>query len=1194
MMAWMVKGFKLRSFLAMPKGYEIDLNKLCASPQPPHGIGKADHSFDNSAFHCISGEKTKQIAHMYMEDMKMMCNQGRKMSKTLIQSAAILLAICMFSQIALSATPASKKASQTSAYEFIADVWLDHGSYYNGVPETNGVHAIIEYYQACESFTGINVKGVKEDGMTMAAIATWEALTFTKNIDENVTDALTPWTRHEVILLEMLREIIKSDYFSNTMDQTVKKYGPDIKKYMQYYCYTFDIDLNEISGTAFIVGTDLVKEMLGNIVGYAKKGFTIAEIVQMIEENKETWSLILKSDAVNLANLIPEMLDDVKELDSTFSVIEEVTKYLGVIGDGFDQFYILEEMVDKGLQYKDLRNLTDNYLVWLDILYNETADTDLRNAIHLVRQSILNDTALEANLVYEVFAKEAGVLTKVFWDVLIGGVKEAIPALKILSLAYNWTIDLCNFGFGTNKKLEQLYISFAFVDIYEAVQKACVTCEKRYLRNESGTNAALYVASVDALFIAQKMDIEYADKYLETLKSGALQIKPDFEWLEEMRNNLKDCSEWRENRYKSLYKLAFAFMSMAEDEPEDVSEEVDDALDEIGTPITIPSYEDPIAYNTIASGQCGDRLFWVLYKDGLLEISGTGEMWDFTNNSMPWYSYQSQLKTLKLNDEITTIGDEAFNGCSGFTGSLTIPDNVVTIGNGAFAFCNGFTGNLTIGNSVKVIGEYSFNGCTGFKGRLTLGNSLETIESGAFAKSGKFSGNLIIPESVTMIGSYAFFGCCGGTVYFYGDVPCNVGYGVFDANGKDFEIHYLYGKKGWTTPEWNGYPCYPILPGDVNADNSVDATDRMILARYLAGWEGYKDKIKSIDAADIDCNGVVEAKDRVILARKLAGWEGYDQYFYPRYLNDSLPWQDPTESVQLAVGSCGENLEWKIYSDGVLEITGTGKMKDYSIDGSDGEKQPWSDWCESVTTLKLSSSLTYIGKNAFRDFTFYLSANALVIPESVETIGAYAFSSVYYDCDLVIPDSVTTIDEYAFQCSDFNGGKLILGNGLKEVKKYAFNTTNFSGDLTIPDSVMHLGQESFSNGQWTGTLTLGKSLEEIGGAAFAWNAGLTGTLTIPTGVTYIDWYAFAGCGFTGIPEFPSGLKGIGGYAFLDCTGFEGTLMIPAEVKSIEEQAFHGCVGITGARILGNAPVEMGANVFDGCAEGFTVTYAAGS
>jgi hypothetical protein len=67
--------------------------------------------------------------------------------------------------------------------------------------------------------------------------------------------------------------------------------------------------------------------------------------------------------------------------------------------------------------------------------------------------------------------------------------------------------------------------------------------------------------------------------------------------------------------------------------------------------------------------------------------------------------------------------------------------------------------------------------------------------------------------------------------------------------------------------------------GDVNQDSEVNATDRMILSRYLAGWEGYKDKIKSMDAADIDRNGTVEAKDRMLLARKLAGWSGYDSYF---------------------------------------------------------------------------------------------------------------------------------------------------------------------------------------------------------------------------------------------------------------------------------------------------------------------------
>ncbi len=53
----------------------------------------------------------------------------------------------------------------------------------------------------------------------------------------------------------------------------------------------------------------------------------------------------------------------------------------------------------------------------------------------------------------------------------------------------------------------------------------------------------------------------------------------------------------------------------------------------------------------------------------------------------------------------------------------------------------------------------------------------------------------------------------------------------------------------------------------------------MIPARFLAGWEGYEEKIKSMDAADIDGNGTVEAKDRMLLARFLAGWAGYEKYF---------------------------------------------------------------------------------------------------------------------------------------------------------------------------------------------------------------------------------------------------------------------------------------------------------------------------
>ena len=67
--------------------------------------------------------------------------------------------------------------------------------------------------------------------------------------------------------------------------------------------------------------------------------------------------------------------------------------------------------------------------------------------------------------------------------------------------------------------------------------------------------------------------------------------------------------------------------------------------------------------------------------------------------------------------------------------------------------------------------------------------------------------------------------------------------------------------------------------GDVDNSGAVNATDRMILARYLAGWEGYETKITNKKAADVDKSGAIDAKDRMILARYLAGWAGYDSYF---------------------------------------------------------------------------------------------------------------------------------------------------------------------------------------------------------------------------------------------------------------------------------------------------------------------------
>ena len=118
---------------------------------------------------------------------------------------------------------------------------------------------------------------------------------------------------------------------------------------------------------------------------------------------------------------------------------------------------------------------------------------------------------------------------------------------------------------------------------------------------------------------------------------------------------------------------------------------------------------------------------------------------------------------LTIPNSVKTIGNSAFSGCYGFTGKLTISDSVTTIGTSAFFNCFKFTGDLTIPNSVKTIGNRAFYNCYGFTGNLTIPNSVTTIGESAFMKCKGFTGDLTIPNSVTTIGNRAFQGCSGFT-----------------------------------------------------------------------------------------------------------------------------------------------------------------------------------------------------------------------------------------------------------------------------------------------------------------------------------------------------------------------------------------------------------------------------------------------
>ena len=163
------------------------------------------------------------------------------------------------------------------------------------------------------------------------------------------------------------------------------------------------------------------------------------------------------------------------------------------------------------------------------------------------------------------------------------------------------------------------------------------------------------------------------------------------------------------------------------------------------------------SFSAIHAEKDGD-IEWNLSDDGTLTISGT-IMPDYSHGAAPWYKDCAKIKTVVINDGVTSIGNCAFEFCTVLT-SVTIGNSVTSIGSYAFYYCLGLT-SVTIGNSVTSIGSYAFYFCRQLTS-VTIGNSVTSIGNYAFYDCESLT-SITIPSSVTSIGSYAFQGCLGLT-----------------------------------------------------------------------------------------------------------------------------------------------------------------------------------------------------------------------------------------------------------------------------------------------------------------------------------------------------------------------------------------------------------------------------------------------
>lgn len=235
---------------------------------------------------------------------------------------------------------------------------------------------------------------------------------------------------------------------------------------------------------------------------------------------------------------------------------------------------------------------------------------------------------------------------------------------------------------------------------------------------------------------------------------------------------------------------------------------------------------------------------------------------------------------------------------------------------------------------------------------------------------------------------------------------------------------------------------------------------------------------------------------------------------------------------------------------------------DYTVTAIEGNALQYNSSLISVT---IPNSIKSIGGYAFYGCSILASVK---IGDGVETIGGYAF----YGCNLVsvtIGKKVNTIGSYAFagpnpltqvyisdlaawcriDFSDAASNPLTYAHHLyldkKEVK-----------DLVIPEGIEEIKNFAFYGGANIRSLVVGNGVSKINNSAFCGCSALA-SVTFPESLTSIWKSAFEGCDNIEEIELPDMMTTIGEGAFKNCSKLE-KLKLPTNLQIIHYEAFRGC------------------------------------
>ena len=218
--------------------------------------------------------------------------------------------------------------------------------------------------------------------------------------------------------------------------------------------------------------------------------------------------------------------------------------------------------------------------------------------------------------------------------------------------------------------------------------------------------------------------------------------------------------------------------------------------------------------------------------------------------------------------------------------------------------------------------------------------------------------------------------------------------------------------------------------------------------------------------------------------------------------------------------------------------------------------------------------ITIISNSAFENCT--VNITEIIIGNSVQSIGDYAFEDCSNVTNLVIGNNVTSIGEYAFsRCTRLRN--LIIPSSVKSIGNFCFSYCMAIESVTIPSTVETLGAGAFSTCEGLVSVDIESGITSIEGSTFSYCINLE-RVTIPATVESIGNNAFYGCkamtsvdisnasigdsAFGGCQVLKTvtlgdGVTSIGSYAFSGCVMLE-TIFIPINVTTINSLAFNGC------------------------------------